>query len=164
MPADNHPLPRSPFQDPTLSDDDVLVRRLPEAHNAVGAPDPTTKVRTVSKSAWSSSSSRDDQYLGCSVDVLADLKSQALDPYTDAYWKDVPVVLGVRVRDVRAIGSSILVGRDPRPGEPAHASIWHQKNQGEPRALTQGQQKRILAASFVIRPNDGSVQTMPLAP
>lgn len=146
---------KTPYKDVELSDDEILVRRVPSDAYKPHATTSASAVERITSNCYSSSSASRDPHMGCSCDLKSILSETGLDPATESYAPNVRGLVGVRVADVRSLG--LWVGRDPVDGNPAHVSIWEMDAHGKSIRMKASSQAKILGKSFVIRPTDGSV-------
>lgn len=123
-----------------IPDDALLVRYIPSKH-LIEMADGS---RRLSKAAFSASSKRNDPYEGMSVDMLAQLERDGVDPSSRMSVFHEGAVT-IKVGDLRKLG--LLVAPDPQQiGDPYHASVWGVKS---------GHRKKVLKISrWHIKPPD----------
>jgi len=128
-----------PRNDPTISDDDFLYRRI--------YPDPDALIPT-NNGGWRPKSGS----LKSNVALSVDLASMTTPEQTRDRDITVPFhVARIPVRVVRRAGCGVI--RDPLPDNPAHALIC---GTGTGEALTGSEAKRIARESEIILVNAGA--------
>lgn len=132
-----------PFDDPTIDDDDLLIRYiLPDQYHA-GSDRP--------ESAAFSPSSTDG---GISVDLCSVLDSLSLNRLHNFGSRRAGTgACLVRVRAVRALGLAVF--RDPIDANPAHAQIINLHENGR---ITKGVRRKLAVSScWLMRPDVRSI-------
>ena len=111
-----------PYDDATISVEGSLIRKIHPQH----LKPMSNGQRRVSKAAFSGSSRGIDPYQGMSVDLYSVLVDNGVDPESPNYAPEFEVLMMLRVGDLRQEQAQLqlVIGRDPKPDNPAHCSVW----------------------------------------